>query len=41
MIEYEDDTHFCLKCHATILGLETYVTHRKTGCGKTIGEAGT
>lgn len=32
MIEEEDDTHFCLKCHSTIHGLENYVSHRKSGC---------
>lgn len=31
----EDDTHYCLKCHSTIKGLENYVSHRKTKCGKT------
>ncbi|XP_066253815.1 uncharacterized protein [Euwallacea similis] len=38
MINYEDDTHFCLKCHATILGLENYIGHRKTDCGKVTDE---
>lgn len=32
--DYEDDAHFCLKCHTTIIGLENYVNHRKTGCSK-------
>lgn len=36
MISDYDDTHFCLKCHATILGLDNYVTHRKAGCAKSI-----
>lgn len=30
----EDDTHYCLRCHSTIRGLDNYVTHRKTKCGK-------
>ncbi|KAF7288099.1 hypothetical protein GWI33_000152 [Rhynchophorus ferrugineus] len=34
--DYDDDTHFCLKCHSTILGLDNYVTHRKSSCNKTI-----
>ncbi|VEN60970.1 unnamed protein product [Callosobruchus maculatus] len=33
--EYEDDAHFCLKCHTTIIGLDNYVDHRKTGCSRT------
>lgn len=36
--DYDDDTHFCLKCHATILGLDNYVAHRKTGCSKNLDE---
>lgn len=36
--DYDDDTHFCLKCHATILGLDNYVAHRKTGCNKNLDE---
>lgn len=31
--EDDDDTHFCLKCHGTISGLENYIAHRKSGCG--------
>ncbi|XP_044753806.1 zinc finger protein 845-like isoform X2 [Coccinella septempunctata] len=34
MDDYEDDTHFCLKCHSTIIGLEFYVNHRKNNCMK-------
>lgn len=34
--DYEDDAHFCLKCHTTIIGLENYVNHRKTGCSKNV-----
>lgn len=36
MIDDYDDAHFCLKCHETIIGLDNYVTHRKTGCSKTL-----
>lgn len=32
MLEDEDDTHLCLKCRATITGLDNYVRHRKAGC---------
>lgn len=42
MIEdYEDDTHFCLKCHSTLIGLDNYVTHRKTRCGKDVNQVDT
>ncbi|XP_031351620.1 zinc finger protein 624 [Photinus pyralis] len=34
--DYEDDTHYCLKCHCTIIGLDNYVSHRKSKCGKDI-----
>ncbi|RZC39262.1 zinc finger protein 62, partial [Asbolus verrucosus] len=34
--DYDDDTHFCLKCHTTIIGLDNYVNHRKTGCNKNV-----
>lgn len=30
----DDDTHFCLKCHATITGLDNYIAHRKSKCGR-------
>ncbi|CAL7950796.1 unnamed protein product [Xylocopa violacea] len=30
--EDDDDTHFCIKCHLTINGLESYVRHRQAGC---------
>ncbi|XP_014603701.1 PREDICTED: zinc finger protein 658B-like isoform X2 [Polistes canadensis] len=30
--EDDDDTHFCIKCHVTIHGLENYVRHRQSGC---------
>ncbi|XP_025836127.1 zinc finger protein 845 isoform X2 [Agrilus planipennis] len=32
---YEDDAHYCLKCHSTIIGLDNYVNHRKLLCNKT------
>ncbi|XP_060528624.1 zinc finger protein 729-like [Cylas formicarius] len=35
MIADFDDTHFCLKCESTILGLDNYISHRKSGCSKT------
>ncbi|XP_056634937.1 zinc finger protein 585B [Diorhabda sublineata] len=37
--EYEEDTHFCIKCHITILGLENYINHRKAGCSKNLTES--
>lgn len=30
--EDDDDTHFCIKCHSTINGLDNYVRHRQSGC---------
>ncbi|XP_074661740.1 uncharacterized protein LOC141914448 isoform X1 [Tubulanus polymorphus] len=34
-IEMEDqDTHMCLTCHATIIGLDNYISHKKVGCVK-------
>ncbi|KAI8434662.1 hypothetical protein MSG28_003195 [Choristoneura fumiferana] len=30
----EDDSHLCIKCNATIIGLENYVKHRKERCAK-------
>ncbi|XP_012142668.1 uncharacterized protein LOC105662708 isoform X2 [Megachile rotundata] len=30
--EEDDDTHFCIKCHLTMHGLENYVRHRQSGC---------
>ncbi|KAF5307075.1 hypothetical protein FQR65_LT07134 [Abscondita terminalis] len=32
--DFEDDTHYCLKCHSTIIGLDNYVSHRKSKCGR-------
>ncbi|XP_053625729.1 zinc finger protein 91-like [Plodia interpunctella] len=29
----DDDTHLCIKCNATIVGLDEYVKHRKQRCG--------
>lgn len=34
--EFDDDTHYCIKCHATIIGLDNYVSHRKSKCGQTL-----
>lgn len=30
--EEDDDTHYCIKCHLTVNGLDNYVRHRQTGC---------
>ncbi|KAK0171053.1 hypothetical protein PV328_008818 [Microctonus aethiopoides] len=30
--EDDDDTHYCIKCHMTVNGLDNYVRHRQTGC---------
>ncbi|XP_028167520.1 zinc finger protein 729-like [Ostrinia furnacalis] len=30
----DDDSHLCIKCNATIVGLDNYVKHRKERCGK-------
>ncbi|CAK1545048.1 unnamed protein product [Leptosia nina] len=32
--EDDDDSHLCIKCNATIIGLDNYVKHRKERCGK-------
>lgn len=32
--DLEDDTHLCIKCSQTIVGLENYVRHRKSQCSK-------
>ncbi|XP_068629882.1 oocyte zinc finger protein XlCOF7.1-like [Battus philenor] len=34
----DDDNHLCIKCNATIVGLENYIKHRKQRCGKTKSE---
>ena len=28
----DDDSHFCIKCKQTIIGLSTYISHRRKGC---------
>ncbi|XP_012549382.2 zinc finger protein 433 isoform X2 [Bombyx mori] len=30
----DDDKHLCIKCNATIVGLDSYIKHRKDKCGK-------
>ncbi|XP_045785022.1 zinc finger protein Xfin [Maniola jurtina] len=30
----DDDNHLCIKCNATIIGLDNYIKHRKQNCGK-------
>ncbi|XP_072943469.1 uncharacterized protein [Epargyreus clarus] len=32
--EDDDDSHLCIKCNATIVGIDNYVKHRKERCGK-------
>lgn len=32
--ELDEDTHLCIKCSLTIVGLDNYVRHRKTSCSK-------
>ncbi|XP_014365261.2 zinc finger protein 184 isoform X2 [Papilio machaon] len=34
----DDDNHLCIKCNATIVGLDNYVEHRKQRCGKNKSE---
>ena len=29
-----DDRHFCIKCKQTIIGLATYISHRRKGCNQ-------
>ncbi|XP_065340809.1 zinc finger protein Xfin-like [Cloeon dipterum] len=29
----DDDTHFCLKCQNTVVGLDNYILHRRSKCG--------
>ena len=29
-----DDRHFCIKCKQTIIGLTTYISHRRKGCNQ-------
>lgn len=33
-----DDNHLCIKCNATIEGLDNYINHRKQRCGKSKNE---
>lgn len=42
-MEYDDDddTHFCIKCHLTINGLDNYVQHRQIGCRSDDDKSGT
>ncbi|CAG5050941.1 unnamed protein product [Parnassius apollo] len=37
----EDDNHLCIKCNATIVGLDNYIKHRKERCGKNKSETKT
>lgn len=37
--DLDDDTHLCIKCSCTIVGLENYVRHRKTQCSKSVSSA--
>ncbi|KAG6463623.1 hypothetical protein O3G_MSEX013976 [Manduca sexta] len=30
----DDDNHLCIKCNATIIGLDNYIKHRSQRCGK-------
>lgn len=39
MLEEDEDTHLCIKCNTTIVGLENYIDHRKNQCGKTVSTA--
>lgn len=34
--DLEEDTHLCIKCSLTIVGLENYVRHRKSNCSKRV-----
>lgn len=34
--DLEEDTHLCIKCSVTIVGLENYVRHRKSNCSKRV-----
>ncbi|XP_049867436.1 zinc finger protein 43 [Pectinophora gossypiella] len=35
----DDDSHLCIKCNSTIVGLDNYIKHRKERCGKKIETA--
>ena len=30
----DEDRHFCIKCKQTIIGLTTYISHRRKGCNQ-------
>ncbi|CAG9864872.1 unnamed protein product [Phyllotreta striolata] len=38
LADYEEDAHFCIKCHVTVIGLDNYINHRKTECLKNLNE---
>lgn len=37
--DLEEDTHLCIKCNCTIVGLENYVQHRKSQCNKGVSSS--
>lgn len=37
--DLDEDTHLCIKCSRTIVGLENYVRHRKSHCNKNVSSA--
>lgn len=37
--DLEEDTHLCIKCSRTIVGLENYVRHRKNHCTKSVSSS--
>lgn len=37
--DLDEDTHLCIKCSRTIVGLENYVRHRKSQCSKSVSSA--
>lgn len=37
----DDDTHMCIKCNVTIVGLDHYIQHRKSNCAGSSGSAQT
>lgn len=41
MLEEDEDTHLCIKCNTTIVGLSNYISHRKNQCGKSDVSAAT
>lgn len=34
--DLDEDTHLCIKCSRTVVGLENYVRHRKSQCSKSV-----